>query len=274
MRRFRVPAIPSILILPVFVYGCAAIVQDLGSIDWLAILGIALLAVPLLGFVDRKGVVYLWIAPAIAIAGGVVLSFLTNWDPGGSGLDLLGGVLVGSPLAFIAAVLAEDRSATLRLLLVTEGLVNLVVLFATVSVLGVGSPALTPGAIAHGYAMTLGTQWNGVVHLVTGATTFSLPLQASPGPIFTGLTIVAWAGVLLGFVLPDREEATMGRAPAEFDFRPILHGTFAAVLFEVVADTDPQYALLALGVGVVAVLVAIGAFARRGDTVPVVDLDH
>jgi hypothetical protein len=274
MKRLRVPALPSILILPVFLYACAAIIEDLGNIDWLATLGIALLAVPLLGFVDRTGVVYLWIAPALAIGAGLFLGISSNWDPGGSGMDLIGGVLIGSPLAFIAAVLAEDRSATLRLLLVTEGLVNAVALFATVSALGAGSAALTPGTLAHGYAMTLGTQWNGVVQVASGASSFSLPLQTSPGAIFTGLAIVAWAGVLLGFVLPDREEATMGRAPAEFDFRPILLGTFAAVLFEVAANADPQYALLALGVGVVAVLVAVGVFTRRGDAAPILDGDH
>jgi hypothetical protein len=267
MRALRRSTLASLLVVPVALYGTVALALDLRPLDPVALLGILLAAAPLAGPVLGRWGAYLWIAPAAGPILGALLAVSAGFASGSPGMSLLGGLLLGSPLAIAAALFGGDRGPIVRLLLVTEGLVDLLGLFAGVAALGAGGNSVVSGAVPAAYAQALAAQWRGLLGASTGAASFSFPLQALPGAAFTALAVLAWAGVLLGFLVDDAAEFEEGWAdPARsaVGFGPIVVGAIAAVLFEAGAALSPRYALLGLGVAVVGSLVAVGVAARRG----------
>jgi hypothetical protein len=277
MRPLKRSSVASLLAVPVALYGTVQLAVDLRPLDPIAVVGIVLAALPLLapGLGKRGG--YLWIAPGLGPIVGVLLSAGSGFAPGSAGSELLGGLLMGSPVAIAAALFGGDRGPIVRLLLVTEMLVDLLGLFAGMAALGAGTVAATSGAVPVAFAQALAAQWRGLLDAATGASSFSLPLQALPGVAFTALAVIAWAGVLLGFLVDDASEFEEGwtdPARSAVGFGPIVAGAAAALFFELAAARSPRYALLGLGLAVIASLIAVGLVARRAAAHPEGTHDH
>ncbi|MHB8351898.1 MAG: hypothetical protein ACYDFT_04295, partial [Thermoplasmata archaeon] len=201
-----------------------------------------------------------WLPAAAAFGAGLLLTLPQGFAADGSGAALVGGVLVGSPILLLAALLTVGRRPAAELALVAAGSVLLLLLGAAQAITAAGAG---PGPLAAAVATVLGRQDGAWTTLVGGSNPAAVPLQFPSDGILAGLLLLAWAGAYVGLLAPAAEAAGAEDAPARRWLAPIGFGVGAALLFELALIRSPDGALLGLALAVIAAVAAILILARR-----------
>ena len=227
--------------------------------------GMILAALPLLGVVTGRAEGLAWLAPPVGILLGFLLGLLGLTPLLGNdsaGLGVLAGVLIGFPLAVVAAVLRWGRHAPILLIVTLGGLVDVMTTHAALARLASEGVPADPVALAIGSGQVTYDQLNGFSSLFTGSYSVSVPLQSLADLVLAGLVLLALVGAFLAFFSTDGPDGTpRGVVPGEL-IVPALLGVLGAAGFELIAAQQPRVALLVLGGIVLAVVVAIVVLAR------------
>ncbi|MCI4370383.1 MAG: phosphoethanolamine transferase CptA, partial [Thermoplasmata archaeon] len=182
------------LALLVFADGFFVVLFALRDYSAWAVLGTVLAGLPLAGAVWSRR----WDLPWFGPAAGLILSFLLSAVQGfpsdSIGNALLGGVLLGSPLAIMAAILRWSREPSILLPATFAGLVDLLTLNAALNRLGSQSALATPWALANTFVQVSLDQLNGFGGLLAGNASVSLPVQSLRDPVFATLALLALVG--------------------------------------------------------------------------------
>jgi hypothetical protein len=251
------------LALLVFADGFFVVLFALRGVTALAVLGVVLAAIPVAGSFTRRPTALPWIAPAAGLVASSALALGQGLSSGSPGETLLGGLLLGSPLTVLAAILRWSRTPEVLLPVTFAGLVDLLTLSAAVNRLATDGLAPTPGALATAFGEVTWDQTSGLSGLFAGNPSVSLPVQSLSDPVFAGLALLALVGVFLALFAPEaRGDETLRPEPTAI-FPPVVFAVVAAGVFELVAGRAPNYALLGLAAGVLAVVVAILWLARK-----------
>jgi hypothetical protein len=242
------PLREGILAAPVLLYLSIGGVLDLSSPSALFAAGFLLGAAPIAGLALDSRRDTLWGLPLL---GGVLLfigvalagfQLLAPWD------SLFAGLLLGVPLAVLAALLRPGGESAPNFLLLLLGLVE-----------GLGLRAAggtTPTTLASGFVHAFSQQFSGLGAWSGGAKSPSLPLSGVADPVFLGLALLAIAGAVLGFLrVPSGEAAP--RAAREFDLLLVAGALGAGAVFEAVALGVPTLALVVLAAATLATVVGL-----------------
>ena len=251
------------LALLVFADGFFVVLFALRGLSALAVLGVFLAAVPLAVPLARRPTALPWVAPAAGLVASSVLALSQGLSSGSAGETLLGGLLLGSPLTVMAAILRWSRTPEVLLPVTFAGLVDLLTLNASVNRLATDGLVPTPGALATAFGEVTWDQVSGFSGLFVGNTSVSLPVQSLSDPVFAGLALLALVGVFLALFAPEtRADDVLLPEPAAI-LAPVVFAVVAAGVFELAAGRSPTYALLGLAAAVLVVVIAILRLARR-----------
>lgn len=244
-------------LLPALLYATALGLVSIRGLGPLAAIGVLVAAVPLAAVLLGRGRSLLMLAPVPLVGVAAVLALIASFDPTGPGMLLLGGLLIGVPLAFAAILLLIARGSALVMPLTILALVELFTLSASVGVLGSGGLGFAPGALVVAFWQSTAAQIAGFQSLLGGAASATLPLQALTNPWLALLGLLALVAALLEFVDP---RGVAGPTPTDAGptavLGPVACAVIAAASFELLAAATPRYALLTLG-GVVAGIVVL-----------------
>ncbi|MGI0132625.1 MAG: hypothetical protein ACREDK_05990 [Thermoplasmata archaeon] len=286
MKRGEV-AVRSLLIAPLFVYAAVVGLVAVHPIDAVLVLGVAVAAVPLAPLMlgRRVGVVFALAPATLALVG--VYSFLSGASFVGRVASLDAGVLLGSPLWFLAVVLeAREAPGTSIFGLVAGATVGLLLLAAASRL--AAAPTHGPTAFLDAIGAVLHDQGSALAALLAGSVPGSIPLSRVSDPVFTVLAVVALIGLIAPWLsgpaidallstpvegvaapsdgptspidLPERQDRRLDEGssasdppgPTWFTTIPLVACAVAGLAFVVLADRLPIYTLLAVSVGAVA----------------------
>jgi hypothetical protein len=250
------------LALLVFADGFFVLLFALRAIGGWTVVGIILAGLPLLGPLSRRPLALPWFAPAAGLLASFLLAAAQGFSSGSVGDDLLGGLLVGSPLVVMAAILRWSRDATILLPVAFAGLVDLLTLNAAVNRIASEGQTPTPFALVTAFGQVTGDQLAGFGDLLGSQPFASLPVQSLNDPVFAGLALLALVGVFLSLFEVDGADGPALRPDLPSVLLPVGIAVLAAGLFELGATRAPQFALLGLAVGVLGTVVAILVLAR------------
>jgi hypothetical protein len=256
------------LALLVFADGFFVVLFALHDYSPWALLGAVLAGLPLAGSIWSRR----WDLPWFGPAAGLLLSFglaaVQGFQGGSLGDDVLGGVLLGSPLAIMAAILRWSREPAVLVPATFAGLVDLLTLNAALNRLAAQGAVATPVALANTFVQVSGDQLNGFSGLLAGNVSVTLPVQSLRDPVFAGLALLAIVGVFLALFASEPSGDRSVRAGASGIFVPVGIAVLAAALFELAAGQAPRFALLGLAVAVLGTVVAILVLVRWNLPVP------
>lgn len=255
------------LALLVFADGFFVVLFALRGYTGWAVLGAVLAGLPLAGSIWSRR----WDLPWFGPAAGLLLSFglaaVQGFPSGSVGDAVLGGVLLGSPLAIMAAILRWSREPSVLLPATFAGLVDLLTLNAALNRLGTQGAVATPAALANTFVQVSTDQLTGFTGLLAGNASVTLPVQSLRDPVFAGLALLAIVGVFLALFAPERGTERIARTGPAI-LVPVAVAVVAAWLFELAAYWAPRYALLGLAVVVLGTVVAILVLVRLKTSVP------
>jgi hypothetical protein len=256
------------LALLVFADGFFVLLFALREISGWTVVGIVLAGLPLAGPLSRRPMALPWFAPAAGLLASFVLAVMQGYATNSAGDALLGGLLVGSPLIVMAAILRWSRDATVLLPITFAGLVDLLTLNAAVNRLASEHLVPTPPALATAFGQVTGDQAAGFGDLLVGSSSATLPVQVLGDPVFAGLALLAIVGVFLSLFAEEGGSSAGARPEPRAVFVPVGVAVVAAGLFEVAASGTPRFALLGVAVAVLATVVAILVLARPRSAAP------
>jgi hypothetical protein len=233
-----------------------------GYTAW-AVLGAVLAGLPLLGAVWPRRSELVWLGPVAGLVLSFLLAAVQGFPSDSIGDALLGGVLLGSPLAVMAAILRWSREPSVLLPATFAGLVDLLTLNAALNQLGSQGVLATPAALATSFLQVTIDQANGFAGLIVGNPSVSLPVQSLRDPVFATLALLALVGVFLAVFDPEIGARDTPRSEPSAILVPVVVGVVAATVFEFGATQAPRFALLGLGVAALATVVAILVLVRR-----------
>jgi hypothetical protein len=255
------------LALPLFVgYTAWTLTYGITSMSSWAVVGIVLAALPIVGVLTARAEGLAWLAPSASILLGFVLGLLgltSLLHNDLAGLGVLGGVLLGFPLAVVAAIVRWGRDPPSLLVLTVGGVAGLLTTRAAFDRLWLAGVDRTPAALAIASGQVTYDQLLGFASLLGGSSSATLPLQSLADVAFGALLLLALVGVFLAFFTVG-EENGRPRAPDPGSLLlPVVFGVLAAAAFEVSAARAPRVALLGLAVVVAGVVVAVLVLARQ-----------
>jgi hypothetical protein len=292
----------SATIVPVFLYAVVAAVWaftgvTVGLVAGFFLTGIALPGAALYG---RR---LLPFAPGAILAAAIgLLWFFNGAPPTGALGDVAAGVLLASPLVFLAAVwVTEDLPGT-SVAMVIIGLTDAVGLLAASRNLGTAPGTNGPSGLLDATAAVYGQQGSAIAQLLRGRLPSNIPMSSTPDALFVLLGILAMVGLLLSLlrgpgiewlrsapgpapprhpagtrvphpvpspelagILASATRSELPEFPSYTGLYPVLAAAGAAAGFLGVAEFAPTYALLAvaLGVALAVVYLLVTGGARR-----------
>ncbi|MCI4331528.1 MAG: hypothetical protein L3K19_06745 [Thermoplasmata archaeon] len=293
----------SAVVVPVFAYAVASACLAFSglSVGLLIAFFLTALSLPASAFLGRR---FLPFAPGAVLAGATGLFWFFNGSaPTGVLADVGAGVLLASPLAFLAAVwVTEDLPGT-SVAMVIIGLTDSVGLLAASRLLGSGSIGNGSSALLAAISSVYSDQGYAISQLLRGQVPAEIPMGQSPDAVFVLLGILAMVGLLLcllrgpgvewlrsaprpaaprhpmGSLIPrpppspelagilaSATRPELPAFPAYSGLLPVLASAGAAAGFLAAAEFEPGVALLAVAVGVALVtgyLVWTGTPTRR-----------
>ncbi|MCI4318498.1 MAG: hypothetical protein L3J96_08165 [Thermoplasmata archaeon] len=256
------------LALLVFADGFFVVLFALRDYSAWAVLGAVLAGLPLAGSIWSRR----WDLPWFGPAAGLLLSFglaaVQGFPSDSIGDAVLGGVLLGSPLAIMAAILRWSREPAVLVPATFAGLVDLLTLNAALNRLGTEGALATPSALANTFVQVSGDQLTGFTGLLAGNASVVLPVQSLRDPVFAALALLAIVGVFLALFAPERGPEQIARTGPSGILVPVAVAVAAAALFELAADRAPRFALLGLAVVVLGTVVAILVLVRTKSSAP------
>jgi hypothetical protein len=256
------------LALLVFADGFFVVLFALRGYSGWAAVGAILAGLPLLGVVWPRRSDLAWFGPAAGLLLSFLLAAVQGFPPTSVGDAVLGGVLLGSPLAIMAAILRWSREPSILLPATFAGLVDLLTLNAALNRLASDGLAATPPALANTFVQVSADQLAGFAGLLAGDAGATLPVQSLRDPVFAGLALLALIGVFLAmFASEPRADDALRPEPTAI-LPPVVVAVAAAALFEVAAAQAPRFALLGLGVAVLGVVGALLVLVRRPSPSP------
>jgi hypothetical protein len=257
------------LALLVFADGFFVVLFALRDLSAWAVLGAILTGLPLVGAIWSRR----WDLPWFGPAAGLILSFLLaavqGFPTDSIGDALLGGVLLGSPLAVMAAILRWSREPSVALPATFAGLVDLLTLNAALNQLGSQGVLATPAALSDSFVQVSIDQITGFTGLLAGNSSVTLPVQSLRDPVFAGLALLALVGVFLAVFAPELGTRDLPRLDPSAILVAVIVGVVAATLFELAATQAPRFALLGLSLAVLGSVVAILVLPRVSRTTAV-----
>lgn len=282
-----------VLVAPFLLYVSAVALPTVHPIDAALALGLVVTALPLVPLPrGRSNALGFALAPAaLALVG--LYAFLTGTAFGGWMASVDAGILLASPLWFLAVVLqARDEPGTASFGLIAGGTVG-VLLLATVDRTRPGA-VHGPAAFLNALGAVLHAQAGALATLLQGQVPSAIPLSQVADPAFALLAVVAAIGLVapwLGGPQVDAlEEADApgtvaasgpGEAPLHlppvldhrldegslpspspgpsvYSLAPVLVASACALGFVVIASLLPAFALLAIALGVLVATFVFG----------------
>lgn len=263
MKRPELPGVALLLTLPAPLYLLGRLVLGIGGPNGPELVGIGADLVPLLLWLADRPLPVGWLPAVVGLGAGLLLTLAQGFAVDGSGAALVGGVLVGSPLLLVAALLTVGRRPAPLLALVAAGSVLLLLLEAAVTI---ASSAGGPGPLATAVTTILARQDGAWSTLIGGSNPSSIPLQFPSDELLAVLLLLAWAGAFLAPFAPAAWAATdieASDAPTRRWLAPVGVGGSAALLFELALVRAPDVALLGLAAAVLVTVAAVLALGRR-----------
>jgi hypothetical protein len=257
LMGFVRPSLAWFLAAPVAVYGVLRVVLDVETLPGITQLGLALALLPLATLWTSRPGQFLWLAPAVALLVGFLLSVSGSSSELSTGLQLIGGIVLGAPILILAALRVVHRSAPLVPLLILSGLLVVSALTVAGSRLGTTGSGDGAGSLATAFYQVNADQMAGLGSLLSGSASTNLPLQALPDLWFVSLALLALSGALLAVLRPGSEREGGEASSASSLLGPVLGGVVAATAFELTAVRFPAYALLAVSAFVLGTFFAL-----------------
>lgn len=242
-----------------------------GLTSW-ATLGMVLAALPLVGVVTRRAEGFAWLAPPVGVLLGFLLGLLgltTLLGSDSAGLGVLGGVLMGFPLAVVAAILRWGRQASVLFIVTLGGVVDVLTTHAALVKLASEGVGRTPVGLTIASGQVTYDQLTGFASLFAGTTSVDLPLQSLGDIVFAALILLALVGAFLAFFHLEGPDGRSLPVDPPALLGPVAMGVLGAAGFEIVAARDPRFALLLLAIAVLAVVSLILVLARPRRSQPV-----
>ncbi|MCI4363070.1 MAG: hypothetical protein L3K13_02020 [Thermoplasmata archaeon] len=247
------PVREGLLAAPVLIYLSIGGMFGLTSATPLLAVGFLLGAGPIAGLAFRERAAVLWWLPLLGgflvFLGGTLdgNGLLPPWD------GLFAGLLLGLPLAALAALLRPVAESAPNFLLL---------LFALVEGLGLrAAGGGSPSQLSAGFLDVFAKQLAGLGAWAGGTRAPELPLSAVNDPLFLGLALLAVGGAILGFLRLPVDEG-VPRAAREFDLLLVAGALGAGAVFEAVALGAPTFALVVLGAATLASVIGLVLLLR------------
>jgi hypothetical protein len=290
----------AVLVAPVFLYLAAIGIAAVHPINGLVVLAIASSILPLIPWIIGRSSPLTFVASPLILGLVGMWSFLAGSSPTGPTASLDAGVILASPLWFLAAILDSRREPGVSVFATVSGLAVGAMILATLNRM-IGEPTSGPTSFLGALGSVLHDQASALVQLLGGTVPTNIPLSQVSDPIYAVLGVAAGIGIVAPWLeapaideLSERRAAGFGadphgetagvplHLPPEMDRRldegstpviasrpsfgdagPLLAAALAALGFVAFAAEAPAYSLLGVGVGAALAGVAV-AWAIRG----------